>query len=99
MASTAFLDGMKYSDCNSFPLLGVKPILKWGSRSYQGPGTPNCSVQFSADNSIIGCIFFVAALAPKNSFTPWCSVNLPERDLIQTSLIISFCQSVKRLTL
>src|SRR5882724_5233173 len=36
------------------PALGVKPMRKCGSRSYQGPGTPICSVQFSAESSAIG---------------------------------------------
>src|SRR5450432_822371 len=54
MASTALRCGTKYSDCNSLPLLGVKPILKCGSLSYQGPGLPICGVQFSAESSIIG---------------------------------------------
>src|ERR1043165_7861931 len=67
MASTACDHGTKYSACNSFPLLGVKPILKCGNRSYHGPGTPICSVQFSAESVIIGCKFFVAGFAPKKS--------------------------------
>src|SRR5271154_2520450 len=53
--------GTKYSVCSSAPLLGVKFILKCGSRSYQGPGIPICSVQLSAEWSAIGCIFRFAA--------------------------------------
>ena len=56
--------GTKYSDCSSLPLLGVNPMRKCGSRSYQGPGTPICSVQFSAESSAIGCTFFDASFAP-----------------------------------
>lgn len=56
--------GTKYSDCNSLPALGVKPIRKWGKRSYHGPGTPICSVQFSAESAAIGCRLRVASFAP-----------------------------------
>ena len=56
--------GTKYSDCSSLPLLGVNPMRKWGNRSYQGPGTPICSVQFSAESSTIGWRFSVARRAP-----------------------------------
>jgi len=84
---------------NSFPLLGVKPILKCGSRSCQGPGTPICGVQFSADNSRMGCRFLVAECAPKNSGrVPNCPSS-PTRALIHTSLILRLRQSVNRLTL
>ena len=40
MAGTAWRRGTWYSDCSSSPLLGVKPMRKCGSRSDQGPGTP-----------------------------------------------------------
>ena len=66
-ASTACSRGTKYSDCNSLPALGVKPMRKCGRRSYHGPGTPICSVQFSAESSAIGWRFLVARFAPKNS--------------------------------
>ena len=46
-AGTAFWRGMKYSLCNSSPLLGVKFMRKWGNRSCQGPGMPRwgCSAR------------------------------------------------------
>ncbi len=44
--------------------MGVKFILKWGMRSYQGPGTPICSVQLSAEWPSMGCSFCLAAVAP-----------------------------------
>src|SRR6188508_443973 len=42
-------------------------MRKCGSRSYHGPSTPICFVQFSADSSTIGWTSVVAARAPKNS--------------------------------
>src|SRR3974390_1741787 len=99
MASTACSRGIKYSDCNSLPALGVKPILKCGKRSYQGPGIPNCSVQFSGESSAIGCKFLLARLAPKNVGGPSNEFCESTRLLIQTSFMRCFCQSVKRLTL
>src|SRR4030095_2410417 len=94
MASAACDHGTKYSACNSLPLLGVKPILKCGSLSYHVPATPICSVQFSADSSAIGCIFFVAAFAPKNSGVA--ALLSFSSAFTHTSLMDSFCQSVKR---
>jgi hypothetical protein len=65
------LPGIRYSDCNSAPLLGVKFMRKWGSRSYQGPGMPSCSVQLSAECPASGWSFLVASLAPNNSGANW----------------------------
>src|SRR5262245_60619279 len=84
MASAAFLYGTKNSACNSLPLLGVNPILKCGKRSYHLPGTPICSVQFSAEISMIGCKFFVAGLAPKKSGFTVLLVSSSIRLLIHT---------------
>ncbi len=42
-------------------------MRKCGRRSYQGPGMPCCSVQFSAECPARGWSFWVASLAPKNS--------------------------------
>src|SRR6478735_5797930 len=42
--SSACSRGTRYSLCSSSPLLGVKASWKWGSRSYQAPGTPSCGV-------------------------------------------------------
>jgi hypothetical protein len=82
------------------PLLGVKLSLKWGRRSYQGPGTPSWSVQASALWSMMGCSLRVAALAPKNSGAKLAEVAPgSRRRLTQTSEMLWFCQSVKRLTL
>src|SRR6185295_14112683 len=98
-ASTACDQGTKYSACNSLPLLGVKPILKCGNLSYHLPGTPICSVQFSAASSIIGCTFLVAGFPPKKScFIVLLAVS-SMRLLIHTSLIWSLFQSVNKLTL
>ena len=60
MASYPRSRGTKYSVCNSRPLEGVKFILKWGRRSYHGPGMPCCSVQLSAGWPVMGCSFSVA---------------------------------------
>ena len=77
----------------------MKPIRKCGSRSYQGPGTPSCWVQFSAPSSAIGWRFRVARFAPKNSSGAAKAWSLSVRLLIQTSRIFWPCQSVNRLTL
>ncbi|CAM5242108.1 hypothetical protein SALBM217S_02767 [Streptomyces griseoloalbus] len=62
-ASTAVSLGSRYSDWSSAPLLGVKSARKCGSRSCHGPGTPNCSVQFTPGIPGTGCIFSVAGAA------------------------------------
>src|SRR4051812_8925796 len=99
IASVACWCGTKYSVCSSLPLLGVKPILKCGIRSYHAPGTPICSVQFSADNSAIGCRLCVAGFAPKKSYFALLFVASSTRLLTHTSLILSDAQSVNKLTL
>src|SRR5579863_3269507 len=99
MAAYEFSRGTKYSVCNSLPALGVNPILKCGSRSCQGPGTPICGVQFSAESVGMGCMSFVAADAPNQSFRPPNEGPSPTLLLTQTSPIFPFRQSVKRLTL
>ena len=48
MAATPNSRGTRNSDWSSSPLLGVKARRKCGSRSCHGPGTPSCSVVFSA---------------------------------------------------
>src|SRR4051794_32095026 len=99
IASTACWCGTKYSVCNSLPLLGVKPILKCGIRSYQGPGTPICAVQFSADSAAIGCRLCVAGFAPKKSSFAVLLAASSTRLFTHTSLILSDPQSVNKLTL
>jgi hypothetical protein len=47
-----------------WPLEGVKFILKWGRRSYQGPGMPICSVHGVASWPGSGWSFCLAAVAP-----------------------------------
>src|SRR5207302_9279705 len=91
--------GTKYSDCSSLPALGVKPMRKCGRRSYHGPGTPICSVQFSAASAAMGWKFLVAAFAPRNSDEGAKALPSSTRLFIQTSLTFLFRQSVKRLTL
>ena len=99
IASTAFCRGTKYSDWSSLPALGVKPMRKWGSRSYHVPGTPICSVQFSAERAAIGWRLVVARFAPKNSGGASKGFPSSMRLFSQTSLKLCFCQSVNRLTL
>src|SRR5215218_1035291 len=65
MASTAYRRGNRYSDCSSSPLLGVKPMRKWGKRSAQEPALPNCGVQELASSPMIGCRSTAAATAPE----------------------------------
>ena len=53
------VDGMLARDrvlptWSSSPPLGVNPTRKWGSRSPDGPGTPNCSVQLAVSAPGIG---------------------------------------------
>src|SRR5437016_11414153 len=96
IASMACRRGTKYSDCNSLPALGVNPMRKCGSRSYQGPGTPICSVQFSAESSAMGCKFLLARFAPKNSGGASKGFPSSMRLFSQTSLKLCFCQSVNR---
>src|SRR5207302_10803434 len=91
--------GTKYSDCSLLLAIRVKPMLKCGRRSYQGPGTPICSVQLSAESSAIGWRLRVASLPPKKSGVAVNDSPFSSRLLIQTSLTRRFRQSVKRLTL
>ena len=67
MAATAWRRGIRYSDWSSAPLLGMKPMRKWGSRSHHGPGTPSWAVQLTGSSSMIGCRSTVAAAAPNSS--------------------------------
>ena len=82
-----------------FTAAGVKPILKCGNLSYHLPGTPICSVQFSAGSSIIGCTFLAVGFAPKKSCFIVLLAISSIRLLIHTSLIEPPFQSVNKLTL
>ena len=66
MAATACSRRTKNSLWSSSPLLGVKAIRKCARRSDHGPGTPSCSVQFSAETPGSGCLATVARVPPKN---------------------------------
>lgn len=88
------LRGSRYSDWSSVPLLGVNSARKCGSRSCQGPATPNCSVQLTAGIPGTGCIFSVAGAAHGKSASGW-SV----RRLTQACRKPGARQSVNRLTL
>lgn len=70
-AAVACPRGSRYSDCSSAPLLGTNSARKCGSRSCQGPGTPNCSVQLTAGMPGTGCIFSVAGAAHGKSTSAW----------------------------
>src|SRR5215207_985083 len=78
MASTAYRRGNRYSDCNSSPLLGVKPMRKCGRRSHQRPGLPNCGVQEATSSSRIGCRSTAAATAPKREDPEDAAKNLTQ---------------------
>ncbi|CAM5487405.1 hypothetical protein SFUMM280S_05111 [Streptomyces fumanus] len=92
-ASRACSRGSRYSDWSSSPLLGVNSARKCGSRSCQGPGTPNCSVQFTAGIPA-RVIFSAAGAAYGKSGRSW-SV----RRLSHTCRKPGERQSVNRLTL
>ena len=56
----------RYSDCSSSPALGVNSSRKCGSRSYHGPGTPSCCVQWPVGMPGTGWRGPSAAAAPSH---------------------------------
>ena len=80
IAATASLRSTKNSVWISSPTLGVNSSLKWGKRSCQFPGTPNCSVHATGSTDEIGWTFlFAFALPPIVSGIASPSRNLHQR--------------------